>query len=113
MGTRCAISRGRQAPACFKDQQSVWQVFGGFADAWVAAIARNKAAITAGAARTAPAAPHSTARNYQTQRMPVLPVCATTAARPVPVQVTVVLLGGAVLLHAAIAEGVNAFESST
>src|SRR5258708_33452589 len=44
---------------------------------------------------------------------PVLPVCATTAARPLPVQVTVVLPGGAVMLHAAIAAGVNAFESST
>src|SRR5579872_5968303 len=56
MGTRCAISRGRQAPACFEDQRSVWQVFGGFADAWVAAIALNKAAKTAGADHTAPAA---------------------------------------------------------
>ena len=44
---------------------------------------------------------------------PVLPVCAITAAMPLPVQVTVVLLGGAVLLHAAMAEGVNAFVSST
>jgi len=44
---------------------------------------------------------------------PVLPVWAMTAATPLPVHVTVVLLGGALLLHAAIAEGVSALDNST
>src|SRR5258708_34015198 len=85
MGTRCAISRGRQAPACFEDQRSVWQVFGGFADAWVAAIARNTAVITTGGGPPPPPPQHGAKLPHPTHARlppPPSPVRATPTPHP-------------------------------